>query len=40
MRTEYKNFVQLLLSFCSHCNIYSDKTKNPHYIFSSKVNRM
>lgn len=34
-----KNFVQLLLSSCIHCNINSDETKNPHYPFSSKVNR-
>lgn len=34
-----KNFVQLLLSSCIHCNVNSDETKNPHYAFSSKVNR-
>lgn len=37
---EYKNFVQLLLSSCIRCSINSDETKNPHYTFSSKVNRV
>lgn len=40
MHTECKNFVQLLLSFCIHCNIYYNKTKNPHYVLFSEVNKM
>lgn len=38
MHIEYKNFVQLLLSFYIHCNIYSEK-KNTMF-FSSEVNKL